>query len=102
MSKLVLFFKSFNLIPVVNVFENIEYPCYVMKEKRDKNKQRDYIDFLLENVGMVDKKYKRPSQLSGWGEASVSPLPGRLSTSRKSYLPMSQRLIWIIKPGKAL
>jgi len=55
-------FQSFNLIPVLNVYENIEYPCLV----NSKNKgYKEYINDLLDEIGMSDKKRKRPGQLSG-------------------------------------
>lgn len=55
-------FQSFNLIPVLTVFENIEYPCLVYRENR---KNRARIDRLLRDVGMYEKRDKFPSQLSG-------------------------------------
>lgn len=55
-------FQSFNLIPVLNVYENIEYPCLVNSKNKGYNV---YIEELLDEIDMTDKKKKRPGQLSG-------------------------------------
>ncbi|MBN2534625.1 MAG: ABC transporter ATP-binding protein [Spirochaetales bacterium] len=55
-------FQTFNLIPVLNVYENIEYPCLIYSKDR-KNKERIFL--LLEEIKMLDKIKKRPNQLSG-------------------------------------
>ena len=57
-------FQSFNLIPVLSVYENIEYPLIMIqnlpKEERDRR-----IMQLLKDVDMLDQKDKFPDQLSG-------------------------------------
>ena len=57
-------FQSFNLIPVLSVYENIEYPLIMIqnlpKDERDKR-----IMQLLKDVDMLDQKDKFPDQLSG-------------------------------------
>ncbi len=55
-------FQSFNLIPVLSVYENIEYPCQFYPEAR-KNQNR--IHQLLADIGMESQAKKRPTQLSG-------------------------------------
>ncbi len=57
-------FQSFNLIPVLNVYENIEYPL-IMIQNLPKQERNDRIMKLLEDVDMLDQKDKFPDQLSG-------------------------------------
>ena len=60
-------FQSFNLVPVLNVFENIEFPLLLGAKKNggDAKEKRDWIDFLVEEVGLSDWKNHRPNELSG-------------------------------------
>jgi len=57
-------FQNFNLIPVLTVYENVEYPLLMVKNE-DSGKQRDYINELLDAVGVLDQSSKRPQQISG-------------------------------------
>jgi len=58
-------FQSFNLIPVLNVFENIEFPLLLGKEKISKQEKQEWINYLIEKVGLSDWKTHRPNELSG-------------------------------------
>jgi putative ABC transport system ATP-binding protein len=62
--KLGFIFQSFNLIPVLNVYENIEFPLLL---KRDVlKKQRDgIIRRVIEEVGLTDRIDNKPAELSG-------------------------------------
>lgn len=57
-------FQDFNLIPVLTVFENIEYPL-LMVQNLPAGKRANRVLDLLEAVGMSDQKDKFPSQISG-------------------------------------
>ena len=57
-------FQSFNLIPVLSVFENVEYPL-IMIRKESASARREKVMRLLEAVGMVEQAGKRPDQISG-------------------------------------
>jgi len=67
-------FQTFNLIPVLNVYENIEFPL-LLKSKNSKlacpvdsfskKEKEDWIQFLMEKVGLCDWKTHKPSELSG-------------------------------------
>ena len=57
-------FQSFNLIPVLNVYENIEYPL-IMIQNLPKKERHERIMRLLEDVDMLDQIEKFPDQLSG-------------------------------------
>jgi len=55
-------FQTFNLIPVLTVYENIEYPALLYP---DNKVSRDRIMELIESVGLKGHESKFPSQLSG-------------------------------------
>ncbi|PHR55878.1 MAG: lipoprotein-releasing system ATP-binding protein LolD [Arcobacter sp.] len=57
-------FQSFNLIPVLSVYENIEYPL-IMIQDLPEDERRTRIMALLKDVDMLDQKDKFPDQLSG-------------------------------------
>ncbi|MGE5530325.1 MAG: ABC transporter ATP-binding protein [Patescibacteria group bacterium] len=54
-------FQSFNLISVLNVYENVEYPLMIRREKVDKEK----VLRMIETVGLQDYLRHRPDELSG-------------------------------------
>lgn len=56
-------FQGINLIPNLNVYENILSPTY--KTKRNKKEIEEEIDGLLEKLDMKEQKKKFPTQLSG-------------------------------------
>ncbi|WP_410499106.1 ABC transporter ATP-binding protein [Chitinibacter sp. S2-10] len=56
-------FQNFNLLPVLNAFENVEYPLILAKMPAAQRKSR--VMTLLDAVGLSDKARNRPGQLSG-------------------------------------
>jgi putative ABC transport system ATP-binding protein len=56
-------FQSFNLIPTLNTQENVLLPLEFQEE--DARIARKKVDYLLEIVGLSNKKQNLPSQLSG-------------------------------------
>ena len=56
-------FQSFNLLPVLTVFENVEYPMLLAHVPARERKQR--VETLLEAVGLADRANNLPGQLSG-------------------------------------
>ena len=64
-------FQDFNLIPVLTVYENIEYPL-VMVQDWPEEKRRKQITRLLEAVDMLDQANKRPDQISGGQKQRVA------------------------------
>lgn len=56
-------FQSFNLIPVLNTFENVEYPLIL--EQIPKRERTEMVNRALEEVGLYDRKDHKPDQLSG-------------------------------------
>ena len=57
-------FQSFNLIPVLTVYENIEYPL-IMIQNLEEDERKKRINTLLKEVGMFDQKDKTPDKISG-------------------------------------
>jgi len=56
-------FQSFNLIPVLSAFENVEYPLVLAG--MDVGRRHRRVKRLLEAVGLEDRAHNRPGQLSG-------------------------------------
>lgn len=57
-------FQSFNLIHVLNVYENIELPLQLMKNISKEEKKRR-IESLIDAVGLSNRVKNLPSELSG-------------------------------------
>ena len=64
-------FQDFNLIPVLTVYENIEYPL-IMVQNWPEQKRRAQIQRLLDAVGMSGQANKRPDQISGGQKQRVA------------------------------
>jgi len=58
-------FQSFNLVPVLNVYENIEFPLLLGRERMAAKEKRQWIDYLMDQVGLADQRRQRPNELSG-------------------------------------
>ena len=63
-----LIFQFNNLIPTLNVVENITLP--VLMDKRNVNQQR--LNELLDLLGLQERKYHLPNQLSGGQQQRVA------------------------------
>jgi len=57
-------FQAFNLFPVLTAYENVEYPLVMIKDESASNRKEQVLK-VLEAVGMLEQKNKRPDQLSG-------------------------------------
>lgn len=64
-------FQDFNLIPVLTVFENIEYPLQ-MVQNWPIQKRKKRVHELLEAVGMKEQAKKFPGQISGGQKQRVA------------------------------
>jgi len=64
-------FQDFNLIPVLTVTENIEYPLQ-MVQNWPKEKRKKRVQELLAAVGMADQGNKYPHQISGGQKQRVA------------------------------
>jgi putative ABC transport system ATP-binding protein len=63
-------FQSFNLIPVLSVFENVEYPLLLQKVSAGKRRRR--VEELLQKVGLEGYGRRSPENLSGGQRQRVS------------------------------
>ena len=61
-------FQSFNLIPVLNVYDNIILPIQLDGKKEDK----EYIMAIVKKVGLEDQLKKFPNELSGGQQQRVA------------------------------
>lgn len=61
-------FQAYNLVPVLNVYENIVLPVQLDGEKVD----RQYIDEIISMLGLGEKVNSLPNQLSGGQQQRVA------------------------------
>lgn len=61
-------FQNYNLVPVLNVYENIVLPVELDGEAPD----REYIGELIRMLGLEEKKNSLPNQLSGGQQQRVA------------------------------
>ena len=61
-------FQAYNLVPELNVEENVILPLLLDYKKPDEQ----YIDELLNTLGLSDRKHHLPSQLSGGQQQRVA------------------------------
>jgi putative ABC transport system ATP-binding protein len=64
-------FQSFNLVPVLTAFENVEYPLVMVRECPPAERQSRVLK-ALNAVGMLDQKSQLPEQLSGGQKQRVA------------------------------
>ncbi len=63
-------FQTFNLIPVLTAFENVELPLLLTRLNR--SERRKQVNLALELVGLSDRSHHLPRQLSGGQEQRVA------------------------------
>jgi putative ABC transport system ATP-binding protein len=64
-------FQDFNLIPVLTVYENVEYPLLIVQNVPAPERKSRVLT-LLETVGMLDQRNKYPDQISGGQKQRVA------------------------------
>ena len=62
--KIGFIFQSFNLIPVLDVYENIEFPLLLGKTL-SKKERRERVMRFIEEVGLSERIKNKPAELSG-------------------------------------
>ena len=63
-------FQFYNLLPVLNAFENVELPLLLTSLSKSERKKR--VTIALQAVGLADRMYHYPKQLSGGQEQRVA------------------------------
>lgn len=58
-------FQSFNLVPVLNVVENVEFPLLIGAARVPKQERADWVAYLVQAVGLDRQRDHRPAELSG-------------------------------------
>ncbi|MBO5033711.1 MAG: ABC transporter ATP-binding protein [Lachnospiraceae bacterium] len=66
--KIGFIFQNYNLVPVLNVYENIVLPVQLDGNEPD----RDYIDSIIETLGLTAKLQNLPNNLSGGQQQRVA------------------------------
>ena len=64
-------FQDFNLIPVLTVYENVEYPLIMVHDVDIKDRKKKVME-LIEDVGIGAERNKYPDQLSGGQKQRVA------------------------------
>jgi len=64
-------FQSFNLIPVLNVYENIELPLLIRKDV-SADERRNRVSYFIEKVGLSRQVRHKPFELSGGQQQRVA------------------------------
>lgn len=64
-------FQNFNLIPVLTVEENVEFPLLMVRELPREERRRRVAE-MLAKVGMSDQAHKYPGQISGGQKQRVA------------------------------
>ena len=89
-SKLGFIFQTFNLIPVLNVYENIEFPLLLeSKDKKlacpvdsfTKKQKEEWIHYLMEKTGLTDWEKHERCELSGGQRQRVAIARGLVPTA---------------------
>ncbi|MDR2470984.1 MAG: ABC transporter ATP-binding protein [Treponema sp.] len=58
-------FQSFNLLPVLSVFENVELPLLIGGKSLPRGERKERVEYFLEEVGLLDRRNHKPPELSG-------------------------------------
>ena len=66
--KLGFVFQFFNLLPVLTAEENVVLPLTIARRKPD----QEWVDQLMDTVGLADRKTHRPAELSGGQQQRVA------------------------------
>ncbi|MCL6591703.1 MAG: ABC transporter ATP-binding protein [Firmicutes bacterium] len=64
-------FQSYNLIPVLTAYENVEFPLTLLK-KGSKKEHREIVNRMLVEVGLGQMGHRRPGELSGGQQQRVA------------------------------
>lgn len=80
-------FQMYNLIPNLNIKENVETGAYLSDHPLD-------VDEILKTLGLYEHRHKLPSQLSG-GQQQRCSIGRAIVKIPISYFAMSLQVRWI-------
>ena len=86
-------FQNYNLLPLMNVYENIILPIKLDGIQPD----REYVGQIIAMLGLKEKKYAMPNQLSGGQQQRVALAR---ALAEKPAWPMSPQGIWTAAPAR--
>ena len=69
--KLGFIFQTFNLIPILTAYENVEFPL-ILKGDTGPKERRAMIEEIMTVVGLKDLMYRKPAELSGGQQQRVA------------------------------
>jgi putative ABC transport system ATP-binding protein len=64
-------FQTFNLIPILTAFENVELPLQ-LKVKMSATERRVVVEEILTDVGLKDLMHRKPAEMSGGQQQRVA------------------------------
>lgn len=64
-------FQTFNLIPILTAFENVEFPL-ILKGDMDQKERKALVEEILTDVGLKGFIHRKPSQMSGGQQQRVA------------------------------
>ena len=64
-------FQTFNLIPVLSAFENVEFPLILLKKGKPKERKESVMNILTQ-VGIGELANRKPSEMSGGQQQRVA------------------------------
>lgn len=64
-------FQTFNLIPILSAFENVELPL-ILKGDMNPQQRQERVEEILTDVGLRDFLHRKPSQMSGGQQQRVA------------------------------
>ena len=83
-------FQNYNLVPILNVYENIVLPIELDGGRVDEG----YVDTIIQTLGLRQCRISSPE-----GSSSVSRSQGLWLRSLRSFWQMNLREIWTAVPG---
>ena len=88
-------FQNYNLVPVLNVYENIVLPIQLDGNPEDK----EYIDQIIATLGLENKLQNLPNNLSGGQQQRVA-IARALAAKPAIILQTNRREIWTVAPAR--
>jgi putative ABC transport system ATP-binding protein len=64
-------FQSFNLIPVLTAFENVEFPLILLKEQ-SASQRKNKVMSMLKSLGIEELAGRKPAEMSGGQQQRVA------------------------------